>query len=95
MTPLVFAICDTIGFQVTTASCEVSLMNAVAISESEVFTSFTFLIWLSRPFSVMARSNRYSRNGLLHQQKFLAGKMLQRRDRGAPAARRCHWNNRR
>src|SRR3981189_2088907 len=43
--PLVFRIWETSGFHVTTASCDVLVMKAVDISESEVFRSLTLLIW--------------------------------------------------
>src|SRR5579871_5724890 len=42
------AICDTIGFHVTTTCLEGLVRNADAISESEVFKYFIFLIELSR-----------------------------------------------
>jgi hypothetical protein len=52
-------ICDTSGFQVTTAGLVVSARNAYAISESDVLMYRICLIWAPRPFIVMARSNRY------------------------------------
>ena len=58
--PFCLTICDTIGFQVTTAEALVSLMKAVAMSESEVLISRTFLICSRSRCKVMARSNRYS-----------------------------------
>src|ERR1017187_3713314 len=42
--PFCLAICDTIGFQVTVAEALESLRNAVAMSESDVLMSRTFLI---------------------------------------------------
>ena len=57
--PLPLRICETSGFQVTTTSWLVSLKNAPAISESEVFTYFTRFSSPARLLSAMARSNRY------------------------------------
>ena len=46
------------------------------MSESEVLIRRIFLIWSRRPFSVMARSNRYSETVFSHEQHLLAGEIF-------------------
>ena len=76
--PLPLRICETSGFQVTTTSWLVSLKNAPAMSESEVFTYFTRFISPDEIIDGHAALEQILRNGFFHQQHALAGNLAER-----------------